>query len=59
MGVQQYWVIDRYRRTMSVFRGSGLEQVFKEGETYRTPLMPGFELPLDRLLARADRYSKK
>ena len=34
------------------------EIVIREGGTYRTPLLPGFELPLDRLLAKADDYSK-
>jgi hypothetical protein len=50
-------VINRFRRAMTVFRGSASMQVVKEGEVYHTPLMPGFELPLDRLLKRADRYS--
>lgn len=27
------------------------------GEVYRTPLLPGFELPLERILNRADRYT--
>lgn len=57
-GVQEYWVIDRFRRMMTVFRGTGPELVVKEGETYCTPLLPGFELPLDRILKRADRYPK-
>ena len=59
--VQEYWVIDRFRRSMSVFRAGeepGEEIVIREGGTYCTPLMPGFELPLDRLLAKADDYSK-
>jgi Uma2 family endonuclease len=57
-GVQEYWVIDRFRRTMTVFRGTASTHVVKENEVYRTPLMPGFELLLDRILKRADRYSK-
>lgn len=56
-GVQEYWVIDRFRRTMTVFRAGGATLVIKEDDVYRTPLMPGFELPLRRILKRADRYS--
>jgi Uma2 family endonuclease len=58
-GVQEYWVIDRFRRTLTVFRGAASKHVVTEGETYRTPLMPGFELPLDKILERADRYAQE
>ena len=57
LGVLEYWVIDRFRRTLTVFRKPPLEpaeQVVDERATYRTPLLPGFDLPLARLLARAD-----
>jgi Uma2 family endonuclease len=56
-GVREYWIIDRFRRTMTVFHGMSEEQVFGEGQTYSTDLLPGFELPLSRLLAIADRCS--
>jgi Uma2 family endonuclease len=59
LGVAEYWVIDRFRRTMTVFRrppAEPAEQVIGESETYRTPLLPGFELPLGRLLGLADRW---
>ncbi|MGO9467145.1 MAG: hypothetical protein ACLQVF_23630 [Isosphaeraceae bacterium] len=58
----EYWIIDRFRRTMTVFRRnppvSGPESVatIAESQTYRTDLLPGFELPLGRLLAVADRW---
>jgi Uma2 family endonuclease len=61
-GVKGYWIIDRFRRTMSVFRrdpvvtGSDVAATIKEMETYRTDLLPGFELPLARLLAVADKW---
>ena len=57
-GVKEYWVIDRFRRTMTVYRRDGSEHVVREGETYRTSSLPGFELPLARLLAAADRWAK-
>jgi Uma2 family endonuclease len=57
--VVEYWIVDRFRRIMTVYRdpaaGPG-EVVVTEQETYQTPLLPGFELPLARLLAAADRW---
>jgi Uma2 family endonuclease len=61
LGVQEYWIIDRFRRIMTVYRrqpGQPAEQVVAEADTYRTDLLPGFELPLARLLALADRWQK-
>jgi Uma2 family endonuclease len=57
IGVIEYWVIDRFQRTMSVFSNQpGVQpaRVVAATETYHTPLLPGFELPLARLLAAAD-----
>lgn len=58
IGVKEYWVIDHFERTMTIFRPQAEPQVVKEGEVYSTPLMPGFELPLQTILAAADRYKK-
>jgi Uma2 family endonuclease len=58
IGVAEYCIIDRFRRTMTVCRLDGSEQVVHEGDTYRTSHLPGFELPLARLLAAADRWAK-
>lgn len=60
-GVREYWIIDRFRRTMTVYRPADpgpTEQVVKEGETFQTPLLPGFELPLAQLLEVSDRWAK-
>jgi Uma2 family endonuclease len=57
LGVAEYWIIDRFRRTMTVYRlppAEPAEQVIDAAGTYRTALLPGFELPLARLLAVAD-----
>jgi Uma2 family endonuclease len=62
IGVREYWVIDRFRRILTVFRFGGEsdeELVISEKQNYETPLLPGFVLPLARLLALADRWSKK
>ena len=58
VGVKEYWVVDRFDRTMTVFRPDVEPQVVKEDEIYNTSLMPGFELPLKKILAAADRYKK-
>jgi Uma2 family endonuclease len=55
IGVQEYWGFNRFNRTLTVFRPSG-EFVFGENETYTTPLLPGFKLPLAKLFEVADRW---
>ena len=60
--VQEYWIIDRFRRIMTVFHRTGgkvRKRVIKENQTFTTPLLPGFELPLGKLLGRADRWKDK
>src|SRR5271165_2360710 len=62
IGVLEYWIIDRFQRIMTVFRGrpgpgEPAEQVLKENEVYRTPLLVGFELPLAQLLKVADDWA--
>lgn len=56
-GVREYWVIDRSRRILTVYR-PGLvgptHQVVTDRDTYQTDLLPGFLLPLARLLAKTD-----
>ncbi len=57
--VQEYWIIDRFARCLVVFRRQGnktVKRVMRTNQTYRTPLLPGFELPLTKLLALADRW---
>jgi Uma2 family endonuclease len=57
IGVKEYWIIDRFRRRLTVVRGGtdpATEIVITEQDTYTTPLLPGFELPLAQLLAVAD-----
>ncbi len=62
IGVREYWVIDRFRRSLTVYRFGGEkdeELHIPEDKTYETPLLPGFVLDLKRLLALADRWAKK
>ena len=61
VGVQEYWIIDRFQRIMTVVRKSPTEPVeliVKENEVYSTPLLPGFEVPLARLLKLADDWAR-
>ena len=56
-GLKEYWIIDRFRRRMTVYRrerGKVVEAVIREHEVYTTPLLPGFELRLAQLLALSD-----
>lgn len=62
-GAQEYWIVDRFRRTMTVYRfarGAGHPEVvvtIAAAETYQTDLIPGFTLPLARLLSKADLWA--
>jgi Uma2 family endonuclease len=56
-GIAEYWVIDRFRRTLTAFRAGVAEAVVPEAGTYQTPRLPGFVLRLADLLAAADRWA--
>lgn len=61
LGVEEYWIIDRFKRTMTVYSWRGqrwIKRKIAEGTLYRTPLLPGFELDLARLLAVSDKYAE-
>ncbi len=62
IGVQQYWIINRFERTMTVYVKKGKswhELVLGEKDVYRTPLLPGFELSVGKLLGVADQWKQK
>ncbi|MGI8979066.1 MAG: Uma2 family endonuclease [Pirellulaceae bacterium] len=53
LGAKEYWVIDRFQKTMTVYfqpPAKLAKRVVEESEIYKTPLLPGFKLPLKRLL---------
>lgn len=59
VGVREYWVIDRFQRTLTVHGhdvSSSGERTIAEHEVYSTAPVAGFELPLARLLAAADAW---
>ena len=60
-GIREYWIFDRFRRTLTVVAYSGsqeAEKVIPEENTYESPLLPGFVVPLDRILQSADRHAE-
>jgi Putative restriction endonuclease len=60
-GIREYWIIDRFRRTLTVIqkrRGKVREQVIREDRAYESPLLPGFKVPLARLLESANQRAK-
>jgi Uma2 family endonuclease len=60
-GAREYWIIDRFRRIMTIYRKGTfgpVHQIVFEAQTYETELLPGFALPLARLLSLADRWKK-
>ena len=62
-GVREYWIIDRFRRLMTVYKNLLPEGtttvVVAASETYQTDLLPGFVLPVAHLLAKADAVPRK
>ncbi len=55
-GVREYLIIDRFARTLTACRSDRPDVEIPHDGTYQTPLLPGFDLPLARLLAVADRW---
>ena len=58
--VQEYWIIDRFQKIMTVHLlegGKFRKKVIPAKQTYRTKLLPGFELPLARLFELADEWN--
>jgi Uma2 family endonuclease len=60
--VKEYWVIDRFQRTLTVFslhKGRTKKRVFSEQQVYTTDLLPGFELPVAQLVELANRWPEE
>jgi Uma2 family endonuclease len=60
-GVKEYWVIDRFRRIMIVYYptpAGPTYEIVTELQAYQTDLLPGFVLPLSRILAKADQWKR-
>ncbi|HVJ84896.1 MAG TPA: Uma2 family endonuclease [Caulifigura sp.] len=57
LGVKEYWIIDRFRRTMTVCVGAEKPRIVRVKDIYSTPILPGFELPLAELFAITDSWA--
>jgi Uma2 family endonuclease len=60
-GVKEYWVIDRFQRTVTVFsksQGKVHKKVIQARHTCRTELLPGFEFRPADLFAVADDWAE-
>jgi Uma2 family endonuclease len=60
-GITEYWLIDRFRQKLTVFRRKARKAplVLGADETYTTPLLPGFELPLARIFTEAELFHEQ
>lgn len=61
LGAVEYWIIDRFQRTLTAYRameGAPSARIIGENDVFETDLLPGFELPLDQLLAHADKWNE-
>lgn len=61
-GAQEYWIFDRFQRRLTAIRYSPdgeREIIVPEGGVYQTTLLPGFNLPVGRILAKADAWAKQ
>lgn len=59
VGVVEYWIIDRFRRTLTVWRKTAKKPIIvSELDTYETKLLPGFVLHLDEILVAADGWDE-
>ena len=57
--VREYWIIDRFKHTMTVYhftRRKMSKKVLTRRQTYITKLLPGFKLSLSKLFEFADRW---
>ena len=62
IGILEYWIIDRFQRCATIVRfgeEGETQTVLSETDQLGTPLLPGFELPLARLFAMADRFAPR
>ncbi len=58
-GIPEYWILDPVNDTLTILELSGDEYteraVLGSNDVLTTPMLPGFDLPLERLFANPDR----
>lgn len=58
-GVREYWIINRFDRTITVWSKTTTgrrKKVWREEQTLQTDLLPGFELPIAEVMGEASRW---
>lgn len=55
-GIREYWIIDRFRQNLTVMRGEDVAVMDAEA-SYQTELLPGFVVPVNRLLDASRRWA--
>jgi Uma2 family endonuclease len=61
-GIRQYWIFDRFQRTLTIVdygKKRQRMQVISEAHTYESPHLPGFIVPVARILKAADSWAKR
>src|SRR5262249_30341408 len=61
LGVHEYWIFDRFERTLTVFFRKDdkvKKRVLRGHQKYKTDLLPGFELLLERLFALTEPWQE-
>jgi Uma2 family endonuclease len=58
-GVPEYWFVDLDADRLEVYRLDehgryGAPRLWARGETFESPQIPGFQLPVDEILGRAE-----
>ncbi|MEX0818280.1 MAG: Uma2 family endonuclease [Pirellulaceae bacterium] len=62
IGVREYWILDRFERIMTVHqfeRSQVVTKTFSTRQSYATPLLPGFKLPVGKLIKLAERWGEQ
>lgn len=61
-GLDEYWIIDRFECALTVVQYRGKKptvRTYREDDKYESPLLPGFVVPLQKLLQMADRLARR
>jgi len=59
-GIREYWIFDAFRSRLTVWQfEGGVRRSVEQGpdSVYQSPLLPGFELPVGKILAIAQRWA--
>lgn len=58
-GVAEYWIFDRFQRVLTVCVPNAADRAIAAEGTYRTPLLPGFELRPEHFFTLGDNWKSE